>query len=138
MTWQRGIYKPARQYYSAMTSSILVFAISGVMHEWLVYTGYKHDRADVKDAYYNPSNIVIGTNFVFFLYGIVPIAVEKLMCRYRVRLLERLWMCLPRRMKTCLVLMTSLPLAFWFVDPYMHGRLFLDYEGLCFTIFKVE
>jgi hypothetical protein len=38
-----------------MTSSILVFAISGVMHEWLVYTGYKHDRADVKDAYYNPS-----------------------------------------------------------------------------------
>lgn len=133
---QRGIYKPARQYYSVITSSILAFVASGLMHEWIVYLGFKYARTDIEGAYYNPSNIVIGTNFLFFIYGAVPVVFEKLLGRIGV--IERIWESLPRPVKTCLVLMTSLPLAFWFANPYMHGRLFLDYEGLGITIFKME
>ena len=78
----------------------------------------------------------MGTNFLFFLYGIVPVTLEKLLDR--LGLMKWLWASLPRPTKTFLTLMTSLPLAFWFIDPYMHGRLFLDNEGLGFTIFKME
>lgn len=133
---QRGIYKPARLYYSTITSSIIAFAVSGIMHEWVVYLGFKYYRADMEGSYYNPSNIIIGTNFLFFLYGIVPVAVEKLVGR--VGAMEWIWETIPRPLQTFLVLMTSLPLAFWFIDPYMHGRLLLDYEGLVLTIVKLE
>ena len=50
--------------------------------------------------------------------------------------LKRIGNALPRPMKTFLVLMTSLPFACWFIDPYLHGRLFLGYESAGYTIFK--
>jgi hypothetical protein len=134
--WQRGIYKPARQYYSVVTSSIISFVASGLLHEWVVYLGFKYDRTEIEGAYYNPSNITTGTNFLFFVYGIFPMGLEKLLGR--IGALECIWESLPRPVKTFLVLMTSLPLAFWFVNPYMHGRLFLDYEGIGITIFKIQ
>jgi hypothetical protein len=132
---KRGVYTPVRKYFSVMASSILVFAVSGLLHEWLIFAAYKYNPT-VIDAYYSQSNIITGTNFLFFLYGIVPVTLEKLLDR--LGLMKWLWASLPRPTKTFLTLMTSLPLAFWFIDPYMHGRLFLDHEGLGFTIFKIE
>jgi hypothetical protein len=32
----------------------------------------------------------------------------------------------------------SSPLVFWFADPYFHGRLFLDYEGLGLMAIKMQ
>jgi hypothetical protein len=105
-----------------------------LIHEWLVYLGFKYYRNDIEGAYYNPSNIVIGTNFLFFLYGFVPVTAEKFLGRFDV--VKRIGNALPRPIKAFLVLMTSLPFAFWFIDPYLHGRLFLDYESVGYTIFK--
>ena len=115
---------------------MIVFALSGLLHEWIVYLGFKYDRNDVEGAYYNPSKIVMGTNFLFFCYGFIPVTLEKMLCR--LGFMECVWRWTPRPMKTSLVLMSSLPLAFWFIGPYMHGRLFLDYEGLVFTIIKIK
>lgn len=115
---------------------MIAFVASGLLHEWVVYLGFKYDRTEIEGAYNNPSNITTGTNFLFFVYGIFPMGLEKLLGR--IGALECIWESLPRPVKTFLVLMTSLPLAFWFVNPYMHGRLFLDYEGIGITIFKIQ
>ena len=50
----------------------------------------------------------------------------------KISLANSLGKALPQPVKTCCVLLTTLPMAFWFADPYFHGRLFLDYEGLGF------
>ena len=115
---------------------MIAFATSGLLHEWTVYLGIKYDRNDVEGSYYNPSKIVMGRHLLFFCYGFIPVTAEKLLGK--IGLLECIWRWTPRIMKTWLVLMTSLPLAFWFIDPYLHGRLFLDYEGLGLTIVKIK
>lgn len=114
---------------------MLVFAVSGLLHEWLIYTCYKFNPT-VIDASYNQSNIAIGVTFLFFLYGIVPVTLEKSL--KSLGMIEWFWASLPRPIKTFITLMTSLPLAFWFLGPYLHGRLFLDNEGMGFIIFKLN
>ena len=107
------------------------------MHEWVVHTSFMYHRTDIPEAaFYKPSNIALGANFAFFAYCFIPVAMEKLLSK--VTLMKSLGLALPQPMKTFLVLMTTLPFEFWFLDPYFHGRLFLDYEGLMFTIFKIE
>lgn len=134
---QRGVYKPAHRYYSAFASSVIVFAVSGLMHEWLVYSGMKYHRTRIPEAaYYKPSNITLGSNFAFFLYGAIPVMMEKLLGN--ISLANSLGKALPQPVKTCCVLLTTLPMAFWFADPYFHGRLFLDYEDLGFMAIKMQ
>ena len=134
---QRSIYKPVRRYYSAFASLIAVFVFSGLMHEWLVHACFKYHRLNIPEAaYYKPSNIVIGMNFYFFTWGFVPITIERALGR--IPLMKKLWANIPRALKTLIVLMTTLPLSFSFVLPYLNGRLLLDAEGFGPTVFRME
>lgn len=131
------MYKPIRQRWPAPASSLATFVVSGLMHEWIIHAAFVYHRTNIPEgAYYKPSNIVLGTNFLFFAYGMVPVAIEKSLSK--VDWIKSVGTKLPRPLKTLLVVMTSLPLAFWFAGPYFHGRLFLDYEGLVFTVIKME
>eukprot|EP01083_Nonionella_stella_P193692 715077_1 len=75
---KRGIYKPIRRHCSIFLATAAVFIFSGVMHEWVVHICFVYHRTNIpQDAFFKPSNIVFGANMAFFVYGFVPIALEK-------------------------------------------------------------
>jgi len=107
------------------------------MHEWMNHVGFVFHRTDVPEgAFYKPSNIILGTNFLVFTYSMIPITIEKSLSK--VDWIKSAGMNLPRPLKTLLVITTGLPFAFWVASPFLHGRLFLDIEGLSLTVFKME
>lgn len=121
---KRGVYKPVRRHSSAFMASLAAFVASGVFHEWIVSVmAFKRECPGDEPDCYQPE---IGSNATFFLWNAGVIAVESLLRRNA--LVEKVGSILPRIGVTIIIIMTSLPLAHLFADPYIRAGFFSHYK----------
>lgn len=118
---KRGVYKPVRKYGSALAASLAAFVASGLFHEWIVHV--MSFKRDCEETCYNP---LIGSNAAFFVWNAGVIMVETLLRRNVY--VEKIGRYIPRLGITFLVVMTSLPVAHWFADPYIRQGFFDHYQ----------
>lgn len=129
---KRSVYKPVRRYGSVTFASLAVFLASGLIHEFLNYSVEVHNRMEVPtDSIYKPSNIRLGSNLAFFVWAFAISSIERALGSF-------LSMGISPRAVPFFVVMTSLPFAFWFVEPYFQGRFHWDYESIVFTIIRMD
>lgn len=127
---KRGVYKPVRKYLdSSIAASLLVFIASGLFHEWLVHAVLIYGRA-------LSENVYIGSNSAFFLWNFKVIMLEKLIVGSKI--VKSVGHIMPRPLLTLTIIMTSLPVAHWFGNPYLNGGFFLDYEKCVVLIRQVS
>eukprot|EP00986_Skeletonema_menzelii_P008909 scaffold3906_cov124-Skeletonema_menzelii.AAC.2 len=120
-----------RQYTTAANASLAVFLASGIIHEWLNYSVQVYHHVDVpKESINNPDNVILGSNLAFFAWQFVIISIEQYLGGMSP-------VKAPQPLVPFTIIMTSLPFAFWFAEPYFQGRFFWDYEGLMPTIIKM-
>jgi len=129
---KRGVYKPVRKYSSsAVAASLAVFVASGLFHEWLVHVVFLHNRPSSSST----SEVLLGSNTAFFVWNFVVIVSEKVLAGTKgVKSLGRM---IPSMLLPFVIIMTSLPMAHWFGNPYLKGGFFEDYEKCLILIRKV-
>lgn len=125
---KRGVYKAVRKYSSPTLASLLVFIASGLFHEWLVHAVLMYGRS------VSSGEVFLGSNTAFFVWNFVVIMVERLLARMKV--VKSIGQALPRPVLTLLIIMSSLPVAHWFGNPYLNGGFFADYERCIIRIRK--
>mmetsp|Transcript_22736 Transcript_22736/g.34143 ORF Transcript_22736/g.34143 Transcript_22736/m.34143 type:complete len:94 (-) Transcript_22736:3182-3463(-) len=77
----------------------------------------------------------LGSNMAFFVWNGVIMVVEKLLGRNRV--MQSFGSTLPRFMVVFLTIMTALPLAHWFGNPYIKQGLLCDFQEGYFFVTKI-
>ncbi|KAL3805867.1 hypothetical protein HJC23_007828 [Cyclotella cryptica] len=125
---KRGVYKAVRKYSSPILASLLVFIASGLFHEWLVHAMLIYGRS------VSSGSVFLGSNTAFFIWNFVVIMVERLLVRMKV--VKSIGKTLPRPLSTLVIIMSSLPVAHWFGNPYLNGGFFQDYEQCIIIIRK--
>ena len=143
---KRGLYRPVRHCTnSSLVASLAVFVGSGAFHEWLVHACFVYGRDDNdddddyrrRDGGGTTGTVRIGSQTAFFVWNFVVIAIE----RHGVSkngTLARLFGKVPKSLVPPLIVMTSLPVAHWFRDPYMYGGFFRDYERCIPMIRRID
>jgi len=133
---KRGVYKPIRKYSSSLLASLGVFVASGLFHEWLVYTVLLYNRTTIETATNKKINdILLGSNTAFFLWNFVVIVGERILAGSK--FFRNLGSLMPRGLVTFMIIMTSLPCAHWFGNPYVKGNFFEDYERCVPVVAKI-
>ena len=126
---KRGLYKPVRRRTnSPLAASLAVFAASGAFHECLVHACFLYGRPD------NRNRVRIGSQAAFFVWNFAVVAAEGMLDRSE-KFANFGRRIVPRWLVPSLIVMTSLPVAHWFRDPYMNGGFFPDYES-CFPMIR--
>lgn len=121
---KRGVYKPVRTHSSAFMASLAAFVASGLFHEWIVSVmAFKRECASSEQVCYQPQ---LGSNAAFFLWNAGVIAIESILRRNA--LVKNVGSFMPRIGITMIIIMTSLPLAHLFADPYIRAGFFHDYQ----------
>lgn len=133
---KRGLYKPARRRTnSPIAASLAVFVASGVFHEWLVHACFLYGKQHDNHHRDHRGVVRIGSQTAFFVWNFGVVAMEGMILDHRgwekVSNFGR--RVVPGWMVPALIVMTSLPVAHWFRDPYMNGGFFSDYES-CFPM----
>eukprot|EP00581_Thalassiosira_minuscula_P007670 CAMPEP_0183704296 /NCGR_PEP_ID=MMETSP0737-20130205/1667_1 /TAXON_ID=385413 /ORGANISM="Thalassiosira miniscula, Strain CCMP1093" /LENGTH=530 /DNA_ID=CAMNT_0025931133 /DNA_START=143 /DNA_END=1735 /DNA_ORIENTATION=+ len=130
---KRGVYKPVRKIScSPILASLAVFIASGLFHEWLVHAVLLYQRPSSSSS----SNVLLGSNTAFFLWNFVVIVCEKLFLQTKmISSFGKRY--LPSIVVPFCIIMTSLPVAHWFGNPYLKGGYFMDYEQCLILIRKV-
>jgi hypothetical protein len=139
---KRGLYRPVRHCTnSSLVASLAVFVGSGAFHEWLVHACFVYGRDNDDDNRRRDGGttgtVRIGSQTAFFVWNFVVITIE----RYVVSkngTFARLFGKVPKSLVPPLIVMTSLPVAHWFRDPYMYGGFFRDYERCIPMIRRID
>jgi hypothetical protein len=121
---RRGVFRPVRQWGFSRPFAVLVtFAASGILHEYILVVlavrGHRHNDQD--DVPYAP---VIGKQFCFFAWNAVVILLEHVIKGHSI--IQWMQVNLPTPVRTALVLMTVLPVAFLFTDEYVACGFYSD------------
>lgn len=128
---KRGVYKPVRKYTSsAVMASLAVFFASGLFHEWFVHAVLMYNRSTELST-----GVLLGSNCSFFLWNFVVIVSEKILAGSKV--IRSFGKMIPDVCVPFMIIMTSLPMAHWFGNPYLKGNYFADYEKCLPMIRKV-
>lgn len=134
---KRGVYKPVRHMTnSSILASLAVFVTSGAFHEWLVHACFIYDKNENNDSFYGNyggGGVRIGSQTAFFVWNFVVIAIERFLVKNEI--FANYARRVPRSLVPSLIVMTSLPVAHWFRDPYMYGGFFRDYE-MCLAMMR--
>jgi len=129
---KRGVYKPVRKYSSSpVAASLAVFIASGLFHEWLVHVVFLHNRPSSSST----SEVLLGSNTAFFVWNFVIIVSEKVLTGTKG--VKSLGKMIPSLLLPFAIIMTSLPMAHWFGNPYLKGGFFEDYEKCLILIRKL-
>jgi len=67
---------------------------------------------------------VLGNALYFFLWNSILVFIDR--CLKPIRVFQRLASKVPTCLLTTFVIMTALPIAHWFTDPYLHVHFFHD------------
>merc|ERR1712176_1327071 len=125
---KRGLYKPVRSVSSAAVASLAVFVASGLFHEWLVHAVFVYKRPSILS-----SGVLLGSNTAFFVWNFFVIMSERVLAG--TKSIRSLGKIPPPMLLPFLIIMTSLPMAHWFGNPYLKGNYFADYEK-CFPLLR--
>jgi len=136
---KRGVYKPARLYFSANTAIIYTFLASGLFHEWImvailfIHENEKNDDGYCEKCYYPD---MYGRNLLFFLWNGILIGIEFLALKH-FPIFSRLGNALPSLLRSMMVLMTALPVAHLMFGDYVKSGLYLHAQmGLPMIVVK--
>jgi hypothetical protein len=121
---RRGVFRPVRQWgFSRPFAVLATFAASGILHEYvlvvLAVRGHRHNGED--DEPYAP---VFGKQFCFFAWNAVVILLEHAIEGHSI--IQWMEVNLSTPVRTALVLMTVLPIAFMFTDEYVACGFYSD------------
>jgi len=130
---KRGVYKPVRKYTSSgILASLAVFVASGLFHEWLVHAVLLYNYPPSSTA-----DVLLGSNTAFFVWNFVVIVSEKLLLAFGSKGIQSFGKMIPSAVIPFVIIMTSLPMAHWFGNPYLKGGFFGDYEKCLIMIRRV-
>jgi hypothetical protein len=135
---KHGVYKPVRHMTnSSLLALLAVFITSGAFHEWLVHACFIYDKNENNNdslySNYGGGGVRIGSQTAFFVWNFVVITIERLLVKNEI--FANYARRVPRSLVPSLIVMTSLPVAHWFRDPYMYGGFFRDYE-MCLAMMR--
>jgi hypothetical protein len=123
---RRGVFQPFRQCGFSRTFAVLAtFCASGILHEYVLVImavrGYRHNVDADDNEPYTPA---FGKQFCFFAWNAVVILLEHAVKGHS----SIKWMegNLPAPIRTALVLLTVLPIAFLFTDEYVACGFYSD------------
>uniref|UniRef100_A0A7S4AI18 Wax synthase domain-containing protein n=1 Tax=Pseudo-nitzschia australis TaxID=44445 RepID=A0A7S4AI18_9STRA len=124
---KNGVYKPVRKACTSKTAAVIMtFLSSGIFHEWLLLMlftnsngGGDPDNNSNENTNYQPN---YGGTTVFFLWQALLIAFEFTLVGSK--LFQRISRTVPRPLKTAFVVGTGIPLAHFFLEPYVRSNFF--------------
>jgi len=138
---KRGVFKPVRKFSSSFVAALMAFIASGLFHEYLVHLTVMYNKEprvaddNVCNALNTDYKPQLGSNMAFFAWNGVIMVTEKLLGRNRV--MQSFGSTLPRFMVVFLTIMTALPLAHWFGNPYIKQGLLCDFQEGYFFVTKI-
>lgn len=123
---KNGVYKPVRKLFSSKTVAVLMtFLSSGIFHEWILLMMFAsngssgHQNNSKENAIYQPN---YGGTTVFFLWQALLIGLELTVGRSK--LFQTISTIMPRPLKTAFIVGMGIPLAHFFLDPYVRSDFF--------------
>jgi len=138
---KRGMFKPIQKYFSTSVASVGAFVASGLFHEYLVHLVLMYDRdprvvhtssCPIADTTCKPQ---IGSNMAFFVWNGALVLFEKLLKRHQT--FKNIGSALPHFVITFLIIMTALPVAHWFGNPYIKCGYFHDLQEGFLLVVKI-
>lgn len=120
---RRGVFRPVRQWgFSRPVAVLATFFASGVLHEYMLVImairGHRHNESD------EPYAPAFGKQFCFFAWNAVVILLEHAVKGHSI--IQWMQENLPAPVRTALVLLTVLPIAFLFTDEYVACGFYSD------------
>ena len=126
---KNGVYKPLRQLGVHRIGAILgTFVASGVFHEWLLGVGLVNDERFFQSDRRDSSVPTLGGAIVFFAWQALLIGAE--MALGKTWLVQTISKKLPQSIKTALVVASGLPLAHFFLEPYVTSGFFFQHGNM--------
>ena len=132
---KNGVYKPLRKcaVLPRAAAVLATFVASGVFHEWILVLVFVTPTTDDhwrwlvfetgrKDVHYDPS---YGGSIVFFSWQALLIGLE--LSFGRTRFVRRIAKILPKQVKTAIVVGMGVPLAHFFLEPYVTSGFFFQH-----------
>ena len=120
---KNGVYKPVRKFTFSRTVAVLTtFLTSGIFHEWILFMIFGGGK---NNNNYQPN---YGSATVFFLWQALMIGLELTLGGSK--LVQKISNTLPRPLKTAFVVGMGVPLAHFFLEPYIRSESFFVHGGL--------
>mmetsp|Transcript_41197 Transcript_41197/g.46533 ORF Transcript_41197/g.46533 Transcript_41197/m.46533 type:complete len:478 (-) Transcript_41197:114-1547(-) len=124
---KNGVYKPTRKYFSRTTAVLTTFLTSGIFHEWILMFVFGSDFSTIimgqqqqqPQPLYKP---VYGSAIVFFLWQALLIGLEFTLGGSTV--VRNVSKIMPRPVKTAFIVGMGVPLAHFFLEPYIRSESF--------------
>jgi hypothetical protein len=162
-----GVYIPIRQnfpkaWFASTLGVMMTFLASGLIHEYVVYVFlslkcqcfdhhhyYRILRSSSSSSFLSsnytakPSSSccnppVFGNALFFFLWNGILVFLERFLKLLNIPTVKRIANTIPSFVLVFFVIMTSLPIAHWFTDPYLHSNFFHDAIYLFPVVLSVE
>lgn len=126
---KNGVYKPLRQMGVHRIGAILsTFVASGVFHEWILALVFVNDDRLYQSGRRHSSVPNYGGAVVFFAWQAFLIGAE--MAFGKTALVQGVSKCLPQSVKTALVVGLGVPLAHFFLEPYVTSGFFFQHGNV--------
>jgi len=125
---KRGVFKPVYRISSSKILGVLAtFLASGLFHEYLVKATAMHSTQVIKPAF--------GKNTAFMMWNAMTLTVEFI--TWKIPIVKSLRSKLPAPVLTACVLFSALPVAHWFIHPYIKIGFFHDFEPALPMVLKL-
>jgi hypothetical protein len=126
---KQGVYKPVRCYSgSSMVGTCAAFLASGLFHEWLVVNVgviLPHQLDAQGNCRHSCFPYTPGATLVFFVWQAMLVAGEGMIQYYYPKCMPWMAKVVPRPFLTVMVVALGIPMAHWFIDPYIHSDFFV-------------
>lgn len=126
---KRGVFKPVRSISSSPIAAICTFIASGLFHEWIILV-----------LIYDGKNIInlekSGYQMKFFIWNAFLAVLETLLLK-KINFWEKLRNIFPHTVVSVMVIMFAVPIAHWFLDPYIELGL-LHHGQIAFPTFVLK
>jgi hypothetical protein len=130
---KRGAFRPLRDAgFSRNAASLLTFALSGLIHEYVLYFMSLRKRSGVGEdpSYIYSQSPTRGRQGLFFVINGLLLVAERFLETKSdlpiVKMVMKNIARLPRAVRTMLVLLLVLPVGHWFTDEYIQSSFFAD------------
>lgn len=124
---KRAVFKPVYKLTSSrFLSLIAAFASSGLFHEYLLLAMHHNDQT---------VEVAMFKNIAFFFWNAAVIILEILLAdKFVFQFAKK---TLPRPIIALLIVATALPVAHWFMHPYVKDTGFVEHLMIGFPIIRI-
>lgn len=123
---KRGVYGPMRRILPRAPAAIVTFLTSGLAHEYMLHvlSSARGPNVIANNLWRQPYQYKFGHQFTFFLWnGLLLLLEECWRGHWSLVLVKQ---CIPRTIRTILLMLLVLPITHWFTDEYDKSGIFRD------------